>query len=100
MICAQIQRHTVCPQVEGGNDEFAAVVKDRRQHVRANRSRSSRHRSYATPPADHRVRLPTHPLTVGPHREIIRCLKRFLAHEIYQRIMTDFRTRHDITNVA
>ena len=33
-------------------------------------------------------------------REIIRCLKGFLAHEIYQRNMTDFRTRHDITNVA
>ena len=26
-------------------------------------------------------------------REIIRCLKRFLAREIYQRVMTDFRTR-------
>ena len=25
-------------------------------------------------------------------REIIRCLKRFLAREIYQRVMTDFRT--------
>ena len=24
-------------------------------------------------------------------REIIRCLKRFLAREIYQRVMTDFR---------
>ncbi len=28
-----------------------------------------------------------------PKREIIRCLKRFLAREIYRRVMTDFRTR-------
>ena len=28
-------------------------------------------------------------------REIIRCLKRFLAREIYQRVMTDFRARQD-----
>ena len=26
-------------------------------------------------------------------REIIRCLKRFLAREIYQRVMTDYRAR-------
>ena len=26
-------------------------------------------------------------------REIIRCLKRFLAREIYRRVMTDFRMR-------
>ena len=30
-------------------------------------------------------------------REIIRCLKRFLAREIYQRVMTDFRTRQHVT---
>ena len=30
-------------------------------------------------------------------REIIRCLKRFLAREIYQRVMTDFRTRQAVT---
>ena len=29
-------------------------------------------------------------------REIIRCLKRFLAREIYQRVMTDFRTRQQL----
>ena len=29
-------------------------------------------------------------------REIIRCLKRFLAREIYQRVMTDFRARQEI----
>lgn len=28
-----------------------------------------------------------------PKREIIRCLKRFLAREIYQRVMTDHRAR-------
>ena len=28
-------------------------------------------------------------------REIIRCLKRFLAREIYRRVMTDFRARQD-----
>ena len=33
-------------------------------------------------------------------REIIRCLKRFLAREIYHRIMTDFRTRQAITRAA
>ena len=33
-------------------------------------------------------------------REIIRCLKRFLAREIYQRVMTDFRTRQEIIQAA
>jgi len=33
-------------------------------------------------------------------REIIRCLKRFLAREIYQRVMTDFRVRQLVTKAA
>ena len=33
-------------------------------------------------------------------REIIRCLKRFLAREIYQRVMTDFRARRDVAHAA
>ncbi len=33
-------------------------------------------------------------------REIIRCLKRFLAREIYHRVMTDFRARQAITRAA
>ena len=33
-------------------------------------------------------------------REIIRCLKRFLARELYQRVMTDFRMRQHGTEVA
>ena len=33
-------------------------------------------------------------------RDIIRCLKRFLAREIYQRVMTDFRNRQDVGNAA
>ena len=33
-------------------------------------------------------------------REIIRCLKRFLAREIYQRVMTDFRIRQHVTQAA
>ena len=33
-------------------------------------------------------------------REIIRCLKRFLAREIYQRVMTDFRARQAVTRAA
>ena len=33
-------------------------------------------------------------------REIIRCLKRFLAREIYQRVMTDFRVRLDVPHAA
>ena len=33
-------------------------------------------------------------------REISRCLKRFLAREIYQRVMTDFRTRQHVTQAA
>ena len=33
-------------------------------------------------------------------REIIRCLKRFLAREIYQRVMTDFRTRQAVPSVS
>ena len=33
-------------------------------------------------------------------REIIRCLKRCLAREIYQRVMTDFRARQEIIQAA
>ena len=33
-------------------------------------------------------------------RDIIRCLKRFLAREIYQRVMTDFRARQGIIQAA
>ncbi len=33
-------------------------------------------------------------------REIIRCLKRFLAREIYQRVMIDFRARQHVTHAA
>ena len=33
-------------------------------------------------------------------REIIRCLKRFLAREIYQRVMTDFRARQELIQAA
>ena len=33
-------------------------------------------------------------------REISRCLKRFLAREISQRVMTDFRTRQAVTQAA
>ena len=33
-------------------------------------------------------------------REIIRCLKRFLAREIYQRVMTDFRARQESIQAA
>ena len=33
-------------------------------------------------------------------REIIRCLKRFLAREIYERVMTDFRARQEIIQAA
>ena len=33
-------------------------------------------------------------------REIIRCLKRFLAREIYQRVMTDFRTCQAVIQAA
>ena len=33
-------------------------------------------------------------------REIIRCLKRFLARELYQRVMTDFRMRQHGTEAA
>lgn len=33
-------------------------------------------------------------------REIIRCLKRFLAREIYQRVMTDFRARQHVIQAA
>ena len=33
-------------------------------------------------------------------REISRCLKRFLAREIYQRVMADFRMRRHVTQAA
>ena len=33
-------------------------------------------------------------------RDIIRCLKRFLAREIYQRVMTDFRARQTVLDAT
>ena len=33
-------------------------------------------------------------------REIIRCFKLFLAREIYQRVMTDFRRCQGVTQAA
>ena len=33
-------------------------------------------------------------------RDIVRCLKRFLAREIYQRVMADFRVRHDVNRLV
>ena len=33
-------------------------------------------------------------------REIIRCLKRFLAREIYQRVLADFRMRRHVTQAV
>ena len=33
-------------------------------------------------------------------RGIIRCLKRFLAREIYQRVMRDFRTRQQLSEAS
>jgi hypothetical protein len=33
-------------------------------------------------------------------REIIRCLKRFLAREIYQHVMTDHRARQALPHAA
>ena len=33
-------------------------------------------------------------------RDIIRCLKRFLAREIYQRVMRDFRTRQQLSEAS
>jgi transposase len=35
-----------------------------------------------------------------PKREIIRCLKRYLAREIYQRVLTDHRARQTIATLA
>jgi len=35
-----------------------------------------------------------------PKREIIRCIKRYLAREIYQRVMTDHRARQAIEHAA
>ena len=56
------------------------------------------------------VRMRYHPPTVDDvarrtadgrtTREIIRCLKRVLAREIYQRVMTDFRARQKIIQAA
>ena len=35
-----------------------------------------------------------------PKREIIRCVKRYLAREIYQRVMTDHRARQALEQAA
>ena len=60
---------------------------------------SNRHRPHAIPPPtrDYVARRTADGRT---KREIIRCLKRFLAREIYQRVMTDFRTRQAVTQAA
>ena len=50
----------------------------------------SRHRTNAFPPTHHRLRRTAEGLT---KKDIIRCLKRFLAREVYQRVMTDHRAR-------
>jgi len=42
------------------------------------------------PTIDYVARRTTEGLT---KKDIIRCLKRFLAREVYQRVMTDHRTR-------
>ena len=34
-----------------------------------------------------------------PKREIIRCIKRFLAREIYQRVITDHRARTTVVHL-
>ena len=52
---------------------------------------------YHQPTADDVVRRTADGRT---KREIIRCLKRFLAREIYQRVMTDFRARRDVAHAA
>ena len=67
-----------------------------------------RHRRCITSPGSIRMRY--HQPTVDyvarrtadgrTKREIIRCLKRFLAREIYQRVMTDFRARQEIIQAA
>ncbi len=33
-------------------------------------------------------------------KDVIRCLKRFLAREVYQAVMTDHRARHGLTSAA
>ena len=43
---------------------------------------------------------PDAPPMAGTTREIIRCFKLFLAREIYQRVMTDFRRRQAVTQAA
>ena len=52
---------------------------------------------YHQPTVDYVVRRTADDRT---KREIIRCLKRFLAREIYQRVMTDFRARRDVAHAA
>ena len=52
---------------------------------------------YHQPTVDYVVRRTADGRTKG---EIIRCLKRFLAREIYQHVMTDFRARRDVAHAA
>ncbi len=49
------------------------------------------------PTVDYVARRTAHGKT---RREINRCLKRFLAREIYQRVMTDFRMRQQVAQAA
>ena len=56
---------------------------------------------HAVPPADDRLRRPTdRRRTHEEGHHPVRCLKRFLAREVYQAVMTDHRARQGLTPAA
>lgn len=81
------QDHRAAPPLPGGHRQANAALY-RSVIVRM---------QYHQPTVDYVVRRTADSRT---KREIIRCLKRFLAREIYQRVMTDFRARLDVAHAA
>ena len=81
------------------DDHWPAPPQSGRPPTGQRRPLSSGHRAPAIPSADCQLRRPTHGGR-RTKRDIIRCLKRFLAREIYQRVMTDYRARQHETQAA
>ena len=80
--------HWAAPPLPGGGHRQANAALYRSVIVRMR---------YHQPTVDYVVRRTADGRT---KREIIRCLKRFLAREIYQCVMTDFRARRDVAHAA
>ena len=95
-----IDHTSVCPM----QDRFEQFPVGASGRYCTNRHWPARCQSTRSSPADairHWSSEGDHPIADGrTKRDIIRCLKRFLAREIYQRVMRDFRTRQQLSEAS